>query len=133
MSNRILFVYDNLKVTIHPGDAPYYGFEILAGEVQCSVIGTLYDLGQNAGYHQTGNTKVRGQIWTTNNSNLIQELKEFAYPKGNVCLATVHVTITEDNEKMVIPATTFALEKPPLSGKVVDSGYWIVKSYKLGT
>lgn len=129
MSGRVLFVYDNLKVTLNPGDAPYYGFEILAGESQCSVVGTLYDMGHNAGFFPTGNTQVRGQIWTTYNSSLIQELKEFIDPKGNVRIATRNVTITEENDKLVIPAMIFELQSAPHFSKVVHSGYWVVKDY----
>lgn len=128
MSSRILFVYDNLKVTLHPGDGPYTGFEIIAGETQCSITGTLFDLGENAGYIPEGNTNVKGQIWTADNYTLIQELKEFAYPKGNVRLHKVNVTITEDKENLIIPATVFALNAVPVTALRVISGFWAVRS-----
>lgn len=131
MSSRILFVYDNLKVTLHPGDGPYDGFEIIAGETQCTVKGTLYDLGENAGFIPEGNTLVKGQIWTAQNYNLIQELKDFAYPKGNVRLQKVSVTITEDKDNLVIPATVFALNSVPASALKVNSGFWAVRSHQI--
>lgn len=132
MSDRVLFVYDNLKVTLNPGDAPYYGFEILAGEAQCSVTGTLYDMGHNAGFFPSGNTQVRGQVWLTYNSHLIQELKELIDPKGNVRISTRSVTITEEQDKLVIPAMIFELQSAPHFAKIVDSGYWVVRDYKMG-
>lgn len=131
MSDRILFVYDNLKVTLNPGDAPYSGFEILAGESQCSVIGTLYDLGYNAGFFSSGNTQIRGQVWTTYNSHLIHELKDLIDPKGNVRISTTNVTITEEGDKLVIPAMIFELQSAPFFAKIIDSGYWPVKNYTL--
>lgn len=130
MSNRVLFVYDNLKVTMSPGDAPYPGFELLAGEMQCSVQGTLYDLGYNAGYHPVGTTNVRGQIWTTHNSTLVKDMYEILYSQGNVQLLSANVTITEDKEKMVVPAMIFSLHAVPDQVKIVDSGYWLVRGYK---
>jgi gamma-glutamylcyclotransferase (GGCT)/AIG2-like uncharacterized protein YtfP len=128
MSNRILFVFNNLKVTFYPGDAPYDGFEILAGEAQCSTTGSLYDVGGDAAFESKGNSVIRGQIWTTYSYQLIDELRDFAFPKGNVRLQTVSVTITEDDQKIVIPATIFALEKIPLGAKKIDAGFWVVRS-----
>lgn len=130
MSNRILFVFDNLKVTLYPGDGPYHGFEILAGEAQCSTTGSLYDLGDNAGFLPKGNGVIRGQIWTTYSYQLIDELKDFAYPNGNVRLQTVRVTITEDDERIVVPATIFAMDYVPEGAKRVDSGFWNVRSIR---
>jgi hypothetical protein len=127
MTNRVLFVYDNLKVTLNPGDQPYYGFDILVGEAQCSAEGTLYDLGSDAGFVPHGKTRVRGQIWIADTTATIEELKEFAYPKGNVRLVPIHVTITEENEKLVIPSLTFALEQIPRMAKPVQSGFWPVR------
>jgi gamma-glutamylcyclotransferase (GGCT)/AIG2-like uncharacterized protein YtfP len=131
MSNRILFVYDNLKVTLYPGDAPYFGFDILAGETQCSTVGTLYDMGHNAAFSARGNTQVRGQIWTTYSSQSIRELKEFIYPEGDVQIISTKVTITEEKDKIVIPANIFAMNKIPTFAKKIDSGLWWVRGYKL--
>jgi hypothetical protein len=127
MSNRILFVFNNLKVTLWPDDAPYRGFEILAGEAQCSTTGSLYEVGGDAAFNTKGTSVVRGQIWTTYSYQLIDELKDFAFPKGNVRLQTVSVTITEDDQKIVVPATTFEMEKIPFGAKRVDSGFWVVR------
>lgn len=130
MSNRLMFVFDNLKVTIHPGDRPYPGFDILAGEVQCSVKGTLFDVGYNAGFIPEGNTKVRGQLWSENENGAIAELKEFIDTEGNVCLTTSNVTITEDKDSLVVPAIIFALKRVPDGATRIDSGYWAVRGYK---
>lgn len=128
MSNRILFVFNNLKVSFYPGDAPYQGFEILAGETQCSTIGSLYEVGGDAAFSAHGNTIVRGQLWTTYSFSLIDELKEFLYPKGNVRLQPVRVTITEESEKIIVPATTFAMDNIPVGAKKIDLGFWTVRS-----
>lgn len=129
MSNRVLFVFNNLKVTLWPGDAPYHGFEILAGEAQCSTTGSLYDIGGDAGFLTRGNGVVRGQIWTTYSYQLIDELKEFAFPKGNVSVQTVRVTITEENERIVVPASIFVTPRLPEGSTRIDSGFWTVRSH----
>lgn len=130
MSDRLLFVYDNLKVTFNPGDAPYGGFDILAGEAQCATRGTLFDLGYNAGYIPEGKTQVKGQIWSTFNPSLIDEIEDFIYSKSNVRRLSIYVTISEGDEKLVVPATVFALENIPRTAKKVDSGFWLVRSYQ---
>jgi hypothetical protein len=129
MSNRVLFVFNNLKVTLLPGDGPYHGFEILAGEAQCSTTGSLYDVGGDAGFISRGTDVVRGQIWTTYSYQLIDELKEFAFPNGNVSVQTVRVTITEENERIVVPASIFVTSRLPEGARKIDSGYWTVRSY----
>lgn len=127
MYDKILFVYDNLKVTLNPNDAPYYGFEMFAGEAECNAKGTLYDLGSNAGYFPKGDTEVKGQVWTTGDDDLIDELKDFAYPMGNVLSCRIRVNIIKDGEQFIIPATVFALPKVPNFATRVESGFWSVK------
>lgn len=127
MSDRLLFVYDNLKVGFHPADAPYDGFEILAGEANCTAEGTLFDLGQNAGYIPIGSTVVRGQIWATSNLYLIQELKDFAYPDGNVKRDFIYVKIVDEDDDLVVPASVFTLDVVPDFAKRIESGFWSVR------
>lgn len=127
MYERILFVFDNLKVTFNPHDAPYHGFEMFAGDQECETLGTLYDLGGNAGYFPKGDTKIRGQVWYTDDESCVDELQEFAYPRSNVCQYRIRVKIAKGDGPLIVPATVFALCEVPEVPRRIESGYWPVK------
>ena len=75
---KAFFIFNNLKVnTFLLQDSPFPGFDVLTWEHQSFIDGTLWDIGNDAGYTPIGITKVHGQIWTTDNTNQIDELEYF--------------------------------------------------------
>lgn len=126
--SRAVFIYGNLKVSLIPGDQPYPGFDFLVGEAVCSAKGTLYDLGNDAGYIPEGNSLVSGQIWIAESAYTIRELRSFFIPNGNCKEIPIRVKIKEDKEQLEIPVVTFGLERVPFGAKRIESGYWAVRS-----
>ena len=69
---RAYFIFNNLKVnTFALYDSPFPGFELLTWDHETFVDGTLWDIGDDAGYTPIGITKVYGQIWLAQDVNQV--------------------------------------------------------------
>ena len=124
---RAYFVYNNLKVNTFflPHDGPIPGFELLAWDSEAFTIGTLLDIGDDAGFTPLGKTRVHGQIWVAHNTDCIKELERFSgIESGFTEIVRVPVSIFPDSQ---MEALTFRLTNIPKEYKIVDDGKWLIK------
>ncbi len=127
---RTVFILNNLKVNpFILNDAPLPGFDLLAWEHECSVKGTLWDIGYDAGYTFIGNTDVKGQLWIAETVSAVKELEEFVgVNSGLTEPMKVKVEITpEPLIKEVVDAVVYKLTKIKNEYKIVHTGNWMLK------
>lgn len=121
------FIYDNLKA--HPfilQDSPLPGFEILSWDSW--TLGTMWDIGDDAGYTKIGKQKVHGQLWKLEDPSrpVIEKIREYAGIYKGVkeeTLVTVKVPIN-DLISHDLQATTFSLSKIDTNYTIVNDGRW---------
>lgn len=121
------FIFNNLKVSLHPCDAPVPGFELLAHENQCSTIGTLWDIGNDAGFTLIGKTLIRGQLWIAKDMDAITELEDYLGVYKGLTVPekiTVDVVYEDIMLKEELPATIYKLATIKPAYKMLDDGWW---------
>jgi gamma-glutamylcyclotransferase (GGCT)/AIG2-like uncharacterized protein YtfP len=119
------FIYSNLKVNpFLLGDRPLPGFELVAWDSW--TLGTLWDIGEEAGYSIIGKTKVHGQLWRLEDNSNEELIKQ--------CSGIFSGLNREINVEVVVPidelvsenlmATTYALQEINTCYKIVSDGRW---------
>jgi len=127
----LYFIYNNLKVNsfvLH--DTPYPGFELLTWDMESWTFGTLWDLGDDAGYSRIGKSDVKGQVWICKNKEKENELnKFFGVEIGLTEPVEINVNIKTNDNIVVeeVKAKTFALTKIQKEYTIVNDGYWMIK------
>lgn len=134
---RTFFIFNNLKVDtwqvnadMTPKDQPLPGFELLTWESESFVPGTLWDLGQDAGYTPLGIHKVEGQIWIAKDLNQIDELEYFLGAKSGLtepCKVKAVVQPKEDLVTEEIDVIVYRLREIRNIYKIVNDGKWFIK------
>ena len=119
------FIYNNLKVNpFLLGDRPLPGFELIAWDSW--TMGTLWDIGEDAGYTVIGKDKVHGQLWK------VEDYKELPL-LGRCC--GINLGLSEEiNINLNVPidellteslsAVTFALKSISNDYSIVSDGKW---------
>jgi gamma-glutamylcyclotransferase (GGCT)/AIG2-like uncharacterized protein YtfP len=126
---KAFFIFNNLKVnTFLLQDSPFPGFDVLTWEHQSFIDGTLWDIGNDAGYTPIGITKVHGQIWTTDNTNQIDELEYFIGAKSGLTepIKTKCYILDDDNIE-TIHATVYKLIEIKNIYSIIHDGKWMIK------
>ena len=126
---RAYFIFNNLKVnTFALNDAPFPGFELLTWEHETFVDGTLWDIGEDAGYTPIGISKVYGQIWLAHDVNRVHELEDFlgVYSGLTEPMKTKCHILTNDLTDSV-DATIYRLRSIDSNYKIVRDGKWMIK------
>jgi len=124
---RAYFIFNNLKVSLHPNDAPFPGFDMLGHEKQCSTLGTLWDIGGDAGYTVIGKTKVKGQLWIAENLDAIDELEFYIGAKKGLTEPTkVKVDFVYDDPPVheTLDAIVYRLTEIKKNYRIVNDGWW---------
>lgn len=125
------FIYNNLKVnTLMPGDAPLPGFNLLTYDQESWTTGTLWNLGEDAGFSHIGHHKVKGQLWTVERKADIEALESFSgVSSGLMEPVQIEVKIEAWNGEITetLQAVTFRLKELDPSYQVVTGGNWWIK------
>lgn len=126
---RVFFIFNNLKVnTFTLQDEPFPGFELLTWEHESFVDGTLWDIGNDAGYTPIGITKIYGQLWIAHDMQKINELEYFLGAKSGLTepmVTKVYIICDEIGEK--VDATIYKLRDIKSIYKIVSDGKWLIK------
>ena len=126
---KAYFIFNNLKVnTFNLQDQPFPGFELLTWEHESFVDGTLWDLGEDAGYTEIGLTKVHGQIWLAHDEYKIRELEFFLGVDSGLTEAveTEAYILTHDVAEKIC-AVVYRLREIKSIYKIVPDGKWMIK------
>lgn len=126
---RTYFIFNNMRVDkFRLYDAPYPGFELLTWEDHTKTFGTLWDIGDDAGYTSIGNNFVKGQLWLANDLTKIDELEYFLGAKSGLTEPhKIKVYIQKDDIMEQVDAIVYKLKKIETIYKIVNDGYWSIK------
>lgn len=126
---RAVFIFNNLKVnTFNLRDEPFPGFELLTWEHESFTNGTLWDIGNDAGYTPIGIAQVYGQIWLAHDLNQLNELEYFLGAKtGLTEPMKTECYIMCDGIAEKIDVTVFRLREIRTIYSIVSDGKWIIK------
>jgi len=126
---RAYFIFNNLKVnTFALYDSPFPGFELLTWDHETFVDGTLWDIGDDAGYTPIGITKVYGQIWLAQDVNQVCELENFlGVPSGLTEPMTTKCYIIANDIADTIDAVIYRLRRIDANYSIVHDGKWMIK------
>lgn len=129
---RSFFIFNNLKVdTFRLQDQPYPGFELLTWDHESKVHGTLWDIGQDAGYTPIGKGFVKGQVWVAQDLSKVSELEEFVGARSGLTEAMkVPVIVNADGLQTTLEATVYRLSKIKSRYNIIDGGHWLLKREK---
>lgn len=131
---RSYFIYNNLKVSMHIHDAPVPGFSVLGYENQASTIGTLWDIGHDAGFSLIGKTEVKGQLWLADDVDAIALLEEYAGVRSgfNEPIKIKVKLKVEDVPPIyeTVEAITYRLTSLKNYYKIVNDGWWALKRWQ---
>ena len=130
---RSYFIFNNLKVGLHVADAPIPGFSVLGYEPQCSTVGTLWDIGTDAGFSVIGKTEVKGQLWLAEDVEAIKVLEEFVGLKSGLTEPTkIKVRLKVEDVPPIfetLDATVYRLTSLKNYYKIVNDGWWALKRW----
>lgn len=126
---RAFFIFNNLKVnTFALQDEPFPGFELLTWEHESFVDGTLWDIGNDAGYTPIGITKVHGQLWLAQDTQQISELEYFlGVQSGLTEPMSTKVFIQTHDVAERIDAVIYRLRNINTNYLIVHDGKWMIK------
>ena len=109
-------------------DVPFPGFELLTWDHETHVDGTLWDMGEDAGYTPIGITKVHGQIWLAQDTRQIPELENFLGVQSGLTEAMkTKCYVTSDGITDVIDAVIYRLRSINAAYHIVHDGRWMIK------
>ena len=119
------FIYNNLKV--HPfilGDGPLPGFELISWDSW--TIGTLWNIGEDAGYTRIGKDKVYGQLWKVEDYKELPFLEQCCGLESgrNEIIEVDLVVPIDDLINDNISASTFALKNISNDYTIISDGKW---------
>jgi hypothetical protein len=127
----LYFIFNNLKVnSFILQDTTYPGFELLTWEKESWTQGTLWDIGEDAGFTIIGKSNVSGQLWICRDVQKEKEIYNlFGVDSGISQPIDIEVKIKtqEDLVEETIKAKTFALTKILESYRIVNDGFWTIK------
>lgn len=126
---RAFFIFNNMKVnTFALQDQPFPGFELLTWEHESFVDGTLWDIGNDAGYTPIGITKVHGQLWLAQDTQQISELEYFLGVQSGLTepMNTKAYIQTHDVAEKV-DAVIYRLRNIDTNYLIVHDGKWMIK------
>lgn len=126
---KAFFIFNNLKVnTFLLQDEPFPGFELLTWENESFIDGTLWDIGDDAGYTPIGMTKVHGQLWLSNNSQQINEFEYFVGAKSGLTepIKTKCHILTNDFVD-TLDVTVYRLIEIKNIYNIIHDGKWLIK------
>lgn len=123
------FIYGNLKVSpFFLKDSPVPGFELVTWDHQSWVYGTLYDIGDDAGFTPIGKDKVHGQVWRTDSIYNVYDLAKYSgVYDGLTEEVDLKVKIEDEGLEQILKATTFRLTEIKSEYNIVRGGHWIPK------
>jgi hypothetical protein len=130
---RAFFIFNNLKVnSFLLKDEPLPGFNLLTWDHESYIHGTLWDIGNDAGYTPIGISKVHGQIWLAEDLDRIQELEFFLGVKSGLTEPIVTECYINSNEFVgTINTVVHKLSKIETIYNIVPDGKWLIKRDKL--
>ena len=119
------FVFNNLKVNPFVlGDNPLPGFDLVAWDAW--TVGTLLDIGEDAGFSRLGKTEIHGQLWKLSDPREVYTLEEYVGKlSGLVDEIKIPVIVSIDEyltEKLT--ATTFSIARIKPEYKILHTGRW---------
>jgi hypothetical protein len=126
---RAFFIFNNMKVnTFALQDQPFPGFELLTWEHESFVDGTLWDIGNDAGYTPIGITKVHGQLWLAQDTQQISELEYFLGVQSGLTepMNTKAYIQTHDVAEKV-DVVIYRLKNIDTNYLIVHDGKWMIK------
>ena len=126
---RAYFIFNNLKVnTFTLQDQPFPGFELLTWEHESFAFGTLWDIGNDAGYTQIGISKVYGQIWLAHDTQQISELEYFVGAKSGLTEpVTTKICVQYETIIEKIDAVVYRLCEIKSIYTIIPDGKWLIK------
>lgn len=120
------FIYNNIKVSpFKPfAEAPIPGFRVLAWDSW--TIGTLLDLGEDAGFIKLGHHKVHGQLWLADDLTHLDLLEGFCGVDNGITVPDkIPVTVPiNELEKEELTANTFVMAGLKRSYNIIRDGKW---------
>ena len=121
------FVYDNLKANPFAlYDEPLPGFEVLSWNSWTT--GTMWDIGNDAGFTTIGHHQVYGQVWklVDPSQNVLHKIRDYsgAYTGLREEVDVRVVVPIDDLIKEELQATTFALSKIANDYEIIREGRW---------
>lgn len=126
---RVFFIFNNLKVnSFFLQDRPFPGFDLLTWEHESFVDGTLWDIGDDAGYTPIGITKIYGQLWIAEDPEKINELEYFLGAKSGLTepiVTKAYIRAEEVDE--TVNAVVYRLRQIKNIYKIVSDGKWMIK------
>ena len=123
------FIFNNLKVnTFSLYDSPFPGFELLTWDHESFVDGTLWDIGDDAGYTPIGITKVYGQLWLPQDVNQVPELENFLGVNSGLTepMKTKCSIIANDIAER-LDVIIYRLRRIDTNYTIVHDGKWMIK------
>jgi hypothetical protein len=123
------FIFNNLKVnTFSLYDSPFPGFELLTWDHESFVDGTLWDIGDDAGYTPIGITKVYGQLWLPQDINQVPELENFLGVNSGLTepMKTKCSIIANDIAER-LDVIIYRLRRIDTNYTIVHDGKWMIK------
>lgn len=123
------FIFNNLKVnTFSLYDSPFPGFELLTWDHESFVDGTLWDIGDDAGYTPIGITKVYGQLWLAQDLNQISELEYFlGVHSGLTEPIKTKCSIIANDIAERLDVIIYRLRRIDMNYTIVHDGKWMIK------
>lgn len=124
---EVYFIVGNLKANPFKLNTfpPIPGFRMLSWDSW--TYGTLWDLGEDAGYSLIGKDKVYGQLWIPEDYNQLTMLESFCGVDTGLT-EPVDITVTFPVEDKLsteeLPAVTYALSKLSTEYNIVSDGKW---------
>ncbi len=123
------FIFNNLKVnTFSLYDSPFPGFELLTWDHESFVDGTLWDIGDDAGYTPIGITKVYGQLWLPQDINQVSELENFlGVHSGLTEPMKTKCSIIANDIAERLDVVIYRLRRIDMNYTIVHDGKWMIK------
>lgn len=120
------FIYSNIKVnTLHPNDGPFPGFKLVTYENESWTMGTLIDIGVDAGFTNLGHHRVYGQLWRAEDPNRLYEFEDIiGIRSGFNELIKIPVEVESEG---IIDALTYRIKNLPKPFEIIPSGRWSIK------
>jgi gamma-glutamylcyclotransferase (GGCT)/AIG2-like uncharacterized protein YtfP len=130
---RAVFIFNNLKVnTFLLQDQPFPGFELLTWEHESYIHGTLWDIGNDAGYTQIGVSNVHGQLWLAHDMQQMAELEYFIGAKSGLTEAIrSKVHVQDELAVHKIDAIVYRLSQIKSIYTIIPDGKWLIKRSQL--
>ena len=124
------FIYSNVKVNPYIlNDIPIPGFELLLWEHEVHTIGTLIDMGFDAGFTPVGNRKVSGQIWVLKDLKAENILESCVGAKSGITEPIEIDVQVNSNSGVVekIKAKTYRIKEFKAIYKVCEFDTWWIR------